>query len=135
MRTLLLLVLWTATLSAEPAGTAVYVDISGPWRFTWGDDPRFADPDFDDSSWAEVLRPMGPHPRHRAGHDYRWFRRAVALPDLAREARLAITTGTLPGAIEVWVDGERIGRSSEFVISKIPFPRPKTFEFSNGNRG
>jgi hypothetical protein len=28
--------------------------LTGPWKFHIGDDPRWADPKFDDSSWARL---------------------------------------------------------------------------------
>jgi hypothetical protein len=40
-------------------GRAV-VPLTGPWKFRIGDDPRWADPNFDDSSWENVdLTPKG----------------------------------------------------------------------------
>ncbi len=37
-----------------PAGMHGVVQLDGPWRFQMGDDPRWADPAFDDSAWPTV---------------------------------------------------------------------------------
>src|ERR1700754_5055171 len=34
------------------------VSLDGHWQFLLGDDPVYADPGFDDSSWEEVLAPL-----------------------------------------------------------------------------
>ena len=31
------------------------MQLDGPWRFQMGDDPRWADPAFDDSAWPTVM--------------------------------------------------------------------------------
>src|ERR1700749_3209178 len=47
----------TSNLSANnsaAAGIQGVINLTGPWRFQIGDDPRWADPSFDDSSWPVV---------------------------------------------------------------------------------
>ncbi|HUZ04370.1 MAG TPA: hypothetical protein VMU62_03350, partial [Acidobacteriaceae bacterium] len=53
-----------ATAQSTPASTAVpatqitlgqsIVALNGPWKFHVGDDPKWADPNFDDSGWETV---------------------------------------------------------------------------------
>jgi len=43
----------TPAYAPEPAINAV-LSLNGPWRFQAGDDPRWADPAFDDSTWPAV---------------------------------------------------------------------------------
>ncbi len=43
-----------AALSALPAGIRGVVTLDGAWRFHTGDDPRWANPDYDDSSWQTI---------------------------------------------------------------------------------
>src|SRR5580704_1400239 len=40
--------------TAVPVSIHGIVQLDGPWRFQMGDDPRWADPSFDDSSWPTV---------------------------------------------------------------------------------
>ena len=58
------------------------VELAGPWKFQVGDDPAWAQPDFDDSKWEDVdLTPgsrgiaLGWTARGHAGHSgYAWYR-------------------------------------------------------------
>jgi hypothetical protein len=49
----------SAVQTIDAASLSNVVDLDGPWRFHAGDDPRFADPAFDDSSWPSI-RPNQP---------------------------------------------------------------------------
>ena len=61
------------------------VELAGPWKFQVGDDPAWAQPDFDDSKWEDVdLTPgsrgiaLGWTARGHAGHSgYAWYRLKV----------------------------------------------------------
>jgi hypothetical protein len=44
----------SAVQTIDAAGLSNVVDLNGPWRFHAGDDPRFADPAFDDSAWSTI---------------------------------------------------------------------------------
>lgn len=134
MRIALLLFLAIACrASTAPDGIAVYIDVSGTWRTTWGDSPDFAAANFDDHSWQTVQTPLPPYSRHQEfPSPFRWFRRRVALPEMARNTRLAITVGSLEGAYEVYADGENAGRTGAFELAAMKVPRPITFEFEHG---
>ena len=43
-----------AANAAVVSGLHSTLELDGPWRFQVGDDPRWADPKFDDSSWQKV---------------------------------------------------------------------------------
>src|SRR5664279_5086433 len=40
--------------AAVPSGIHSILELDGPWRFQIGDNPQWADPGFDDSSWPTV---------------------------------------------------------------------------------
>jgi hypothetical protein len=71
--------------------------LNGPWRFQTGDNPTWADPDTDDSSWEmiDLTAAPGSHDGdvglpdyvggwmshgHAGYHGYAWYRRAVNVP-------------------------------------------------------
>lgn len=71
--------------------------LNGPWRFQTGDDPQWADPNTDDSSWEmiDLTAAPGSHDGdvglpdyvggwmshgHAGYHGYAWYRRAVNVP-------------------------------------------------------
>ncbi len=79
--------------------------LTDAWRYHSGDDPRWADPAFDDTGWepvAPLLRPDG-HPRD----DWQgtgWFRRHLRVEPALWGKPLVIRIETL-GATEVFLDG------------------------------
>lgn len=107
------------------------VPLEGPWRFHTGDDPRWANPDFDDSAWetADLTPPAGAHDPdvglkgyvrgwgargHRGYAGYAWYRMRVSVnaPDGATVA----LAGPLEvdEAYQVFVNGRRLGGSGRF---------------------
>ncbi|WP_394828003.1 hypothetical protein [Pendulispora albinea] len=127
-----------SVVMAEPAtaGQAValgasVVPLNGPWKFHTGDDPRWADPSFDDSDWESVdLTPaagahdgdvglMGYVPGWLArGHPhywgYAWYRIRISVT--APPAYQLALTGPLlvDDAYQVFLDGRLLGASSPF---------------------
>lgn len=110
---------------------ASVVPLHGPWKFHIGDDPRWADPNFDDSDWESVdLTPapgahdgdvglMGYVPGWVArGHPntwgYAWYRLRISVT-APPEYQLALTGPLLVDeAYQVFVDGRLLGASSPF---------------------
>jgi sigma-B regulation protein RsbU (phosphoserine phosphatase) len=113
--------LWLFCLSASLGGQTLTLphfqdgsaSVAGRWRFHPGDDPRWADPNFDDSGWAwvQVPRNLGAqgYP-HFSG--YGWYRRELRLGATlaAQDLQLLIGPGT-PGfwAYEVYANGHQVG--------------------------
>lgn len=118
MRTLLVLLATAAGLLAQ----GEYVTLQ-EWRTLTGDDPRFADPAFDDSSWK-------PTPFSAGSGELRWLRARVQVPAWWAGQPLAIAIHSLPAAYQVFVDGREVGRSGtlppeqvrEFATAHIAFP-------------
>jgi hypothetical protein len=105
--------------------------LNGPWKFSTGDDARWADPGFDDSGWESVdLTPApGAHDpdvglanyvpgwmaRGHAGYQgFAWYR---------LEFQWSVPPGTRPSllgpayvedAYEIYWNGERVGASGDF---------------------
>jgi serine phosphatase RsbU (regulator of sigma subunit) len=121
------------------------VALSGPWKFHIGDDPRWADPDFDDSNWEPYdLAPgagnLAPERTlqvpelpgwqqhgHPAYAGYGWYR-----------MRLRIETGSGPisllmpksveDAYEIYLDGRLIGGFGKLGGFRLTFDQhPKLF--------
>jgi hypothetical protein len=91
-------------IDASAAGEPVKLD--GLWRFHEGDDPAWAAPGFDDSSWQ--LMPADkqmPQPGNGSNPGYGWYRIQVKLP--ATREPLALAVGST--VCEVYVDGRLVG--------------------------
>jgi hypothetical protein len=118
------------------------VALNGPWRFHVGDDPRWAAPDFDDSTWEQyVLAPgiqsltpervvgMGDlpgwqghgHPGH-AG--YGWYRIQLMIGSDAMPVAL-LMPAAVQNSYEVYLNGRlisKLGRLDGFQLSYLPRP-------------
>lgn len=104
----------TAARGQEPAPAeieAVELAEGGPlvleyaWRFHPGDDPRWADPAFDDSDWELVEPLLPPRGRPRGGWPGTgWFRRHVRIEPALQGKPLMIRVET-PGVTTVFLDG------------------------------
>ncbi len=76
------------------------------WSYHPGDDPAWADPDFDDSSWALVrpdLRAIDEVPGGFPGVG--WFRRRVMLDPAVKNTSVGVWAIQV-GASELYIDGE-----------------------------
>jgi phosphoserine phosphatase RsbU/P len=92
-----------ATQSTQGVST-----IDASWRFHPGDDPRWASPSFDDSSWP--LLNTGSYwssQGYRGYSGYAWFRLRLKLP--ATTQPLGIDIGHINSAAELYADGQLIG--------------------------
>lgn len=115
---LILLVSCSASAQLLP-----WIDLSGEWRVCLGDEPRFAEPGFDDGGCGTVRLP-GTIPVAPDG--YYWVRRSVSLPDGVDRAGLVLTLGNLTENYEVFVNGRRIW-SSGFTARETQLARPRMF--------
>ncbi len=121
-------------LVAQPGpvtlGRAV-VALTGPWAFHTGDDPRWADPSFDDSRWESVdlTAPANAHDpdvgltgyvrgwtaRGHAGYSgYAWYRLHVVLSRLAGDSIALIGPADVEDAYQFFVNGTLVGGSGRF---------------------
>jgi phosphoserine phosphatase RsbU/P len=93
------------------------VDLDGPWRFQTGDDPRWADPHFDDSAWPTVALD---HPLSEQGIQpytgYAWYRLRLQPQQLSRFSNLPgnppldlLLTSYSVGQLAVYVNGVESG--------------------------
>lgn len=106
------------------------VGLSGPWKFHVGDDPRWADPAFDDSQWETVdLTPTpqttlrgvpisgfvsGWTARGHAGYaGYAWYRMRVRI-SVADGALTLLGPEESDGAFQVFANGRLVGSSGDF---------------------
>ena len=82
--------------------------LSGIWKHQMGDDPRWADPAFDDSAWPSVPMPAS---ASLPGNGFSWYRFRVRLPENVPKEPLAVLLGGFGNdqAYEVFCNGERIG--------------------------
>ncbi|HEX3808554.1 MAG TPA: hypothetical protein VHW02_02545 [Rhizomicrobium sp.] len=158
------LVLVSAILPASAAPVQVslgqsIVALNGPWKFHTGDNPRWAAPDFNDSSWEnfDLTPPPGSHDGdvglknyvsgwgahgHRGYSGYAWYRMTIRVSDAKDEPLWLAGPAAVDTSYQVYFNGHLIGGIGDFsrgaptVISIQPrmFALPRTFWKVDGGK-
>ena len=103
------------------------VEIHDLWRFHTGDDPRWSDPDFDDSSW-KLLRSDQPWDGqgYASYRGFAWYRFQVLLP--ANRSALALFIPVIFGNYQVFAGGRLVGQ-----LGGLPPKDKLAFSFTVGS--
>jgi hypothetical protein len=140
--------------SADPASATIeqaVVIVNGPWRFHIGDDARWADFGFDDSTWeaytidsadvpltlskvVEGARPGGWQAHGHPGYvGYAWYRISVD-PGSDRGALGILMPRYIDDAYEIYVNGQQIGEFGQFGGHYLAYTtHPKLFPIPAGS--
>jgi signal transduction histidine kinase len=76
-----------------------------------GDDPLFANPDYDDSAWRHTSLPSDWADIFPDYNGICWYRIHFALPDTLPHESIGISLGTIVDSDETFVNGKKIGSS------------------------
>ncbi len=107
-----------AATTPMPVGMHGIIQLDGPWRFQIGDDPRWADPNFDDSSWptatlGKTLADQG----FESYAGYGWYRLRVQAqqfhlggPEGNSPVHLLVTSHSV-GQLAVYINGAEVGHT------------------------
>jgi len=124
--------------SAPPSAPAVYATfhgtlvLDGPWRFQVGDDPRWADPSFNDSAWPPVTLNQ---PLSDQGIDtysgYAWYRLKIQPQQLSQfnnlpgspQLDLMLTSASI-GQLAAYVNGVESGHTRGMTDSPEMYQSP-----------
>jgi phosphoserine phosphatase RsbU/P len=105
-------------LTAVPVSIHGIVQLDGPWRFQMGDDPRWSDPSFDDSSWPTVtLGKTLAEQGFETYAGYAWYRLRIQpgefhFGSLAGSAPLhLLVTSHSVGQIALYINGVEVGHT------------------------
>jgi Stage II sporulation protein E (SpoIIE) len=118
--------------------------LMGPWKFQLGDDPSWANPNFEDAAWEDyTLIQQGwseslfePHKGedagwaghgHRGRSGYGWYRIRVALQSVNGPVTLLVPL--IDGAYSVYWDGQKLGDYGD-VTRHISYAVPTSNAFS-----
>ena len=125
----------SATQSAANTGSSVeqiqlgdsVVPLVGPWKFSAGDNPAWAQPGFDDSSWSEmdmtspttrsgrVLPLPGWTARGYPDHSgYAWYRLTIDVQGSGRQLALKMPGHNVDDAYQVFINGVQVGQLGRF---------------------
>ena len=118
--------LWAGAAAALPADPGTVSSLAGKWRFVPGDDPRWADPSFDDSGWKEIRVPTGFGRRDDAA-PFAWYRLRIDFGEKAAarrgDLRLGLLIGQVDSAYELYAGGILLGG-----VGRLP-PKDPSFDY------
>ncbi len=91
------------------------LSLNGLWKFEIGDDPKYADPSFDDSGWEKIRAPREWERQGFPGYDgYAWYRTSFRTPAAAQEYQLYLFLGQIDDVDEAYLNGHMIGYQGSF---------------------
>ena len=91
------------------------LSLKGPWKFSIGDDGRWAAAAFDDRKWENIRVPATWENEGFYGYDgYAWYRKSFDGRELKANAGLYLGLGYIDDADEVYFNGRLIGFSGGF---------------------
>jgi sigma-B regulation protein RsbU (phosphoserine phosphatase) len=117
-----------ATIDLQ-ADRQMFTPVSKNWRFSAGDDPRWADPSFDDSKWR-VLQPTTELDSQGLAMtlNLAWFRFRLRMP--ADTPSLVLLMPRLGNAYEIFADGQLAGQAGSLPPGKPEAVVPTSRIFS-----
>ena len=123
-----------SALSAPPSlsGLHAVLQLDGPWQFAIGDDPRWADPTFDDSSWLPVNASQPLVDQGIAAYTgYAWYRLRLQPQQLSQVNLLKddpllalLVSGDSVGQLAVYVNGDVAARTHGMTDAPTMFQSP-----------
>lgn len=109
---ILLAILYTNTLIAQDKEKLL--NLSGDWKFSLGDNMKFAKPEYDDSDWEKIYVPSNwQREGFRNYHGFAWYRKKVTFDYNGKDA-LFLELGKIDDVDEVYINGNFIGRTGGF---------------------
>lgn len=111
LRTLTLISLVSVgCFSANAEDLRRIVSLSGSWKFTIGDDPKWSDPKFDDSKWDQVIVPDSWE--DQGFNDYNgfaWYRKTFFAGSIPKNSPVYLMLGRIDDAEVVYLNGKVLG--------------------------
>jgi sialate O-acetylesterase len=89
------------------------LNLAGKWKFKLFDKKAWRDKNFDDSKWNDIWVPMSWESQGYFNHDgYAWYRKNFILPGYLENDKLYLILGKIDDYDEVFVNGEKVGETS-----------------------
>ncbi|MEI7726913.1 MAG: putative Ig domain-containing protein [Bacteroidota bacterium] len=102
--------------------------LNSDWKFKTGDDPAWASPSFDHSSWASILpQKIWEDQGYKGYNGFAWYRYSTLIPSSLKNNEnandsLQILLGKIDDCDQVFLNGELIGENGRTIYLKIQSP-------------
>jgi hypothetical protein len=91
------------------------VSLSGNWKFSVGDDIRWASPSYNDSKWDEIRVPdRWEDQGYNDYNGYAWYRKTFSIGKILSGNPIYLVFGNIDDADVVYLNGKVIGKSGNF---------------------
>lgn len=91
------------------------LSLKGKWKFSIGDDKKWARPDFNDRDWEEIYAPSPWEEQGFYGYDgYAWYRKHFYCPASVKGKLLTLNIGRIDDVDEVYINGRLMGQTGSF---------------------
>jgi hypothetical protein len=88
------------------------IDLKGLWKFSIGDDPEWAEPDYPDDRWEKIYVPSSWEREGFHGYNgFAWYRKSFKIPDHFQKNGLYLLLGFIDDVDEVYINGKLLGGS------------------------
>jgi sialate O-acetylesterase len=112
--TLLIVCVFTMTLTGSCSGGNRKVNLRGSWKFSLGDNMSFAKPNYNDSDWERIYVPSAWQTEgFRRYNGYAWYRTTFEI-DFTDNEPLYLELGRIDDVDEVYVNGRLVGGTGGF---------------------
>jgi beta-galactosidase/beta-glucuronidase len=92
-------------ISAQAEDLRKIVSLSGNWKFSIGDDSRWASPLFDDSDWDQITVPgQWENQGYKDYNGYAWYRLKFNLPQNLTSGELYLSLGKIDDIDDVYLN-------------------------------
>ena len=100
-------------------GCEPIASLDGLWRFHTGDNPQWANPNFDDSRWPLLRSDESWTKQGYPGYGgYAWYRFTIEIPDGSKPPGLLFAT--ISTGYQIYANGKRIGREGSIRPTRDP---------------
>lgn len=90
-------------------------NLKGMWKFSIGDNQKWADPNYQDEDWESIYVPSTWEDEGFYGFDgYAWYRKTFDGSQLPRDNNIYLHLGYIDDVDQVFFNGELIGSSGNF---------------------
>jgi sialate O-acetylesterase len=89
--------------------------LSGSWKFSIGDDIKWADPAFNDSDWDQITVPgQWENQGYNDYNGYAWYRKSFTIKEIPENTQIYLVLGRIDDVDEVYLNGKKVGKSGKF---------------------